>query len=510
MGVALISILSGSAAIVPSGGDESSQDVPFNAKPFGEMMASAAQEAQPDSETLIDNAQIGQLIDQVPAMLLHENNANALAGLAQAQGLTVSSSDIATLAVATVGEQDISHSAAAMLAPLDIEPVAWSVAEPEVVEIVEEGVAIEVDVSTGTIADQSETALRALPVDETLPNIAIDDDLSDTKLPEEGVEQLIGSVQADVVDSTEITVDEVVSPLVAIQENVAPAPSAQLGQSAIAATQKITTDSSAPTIPSVPAATGAPATPSVPAMPAPASAESATPDEDAELNAVIERVLSQASKAPANQNSANQNIAQPASHSPSSDLARNVTQPEIIDKVDALHPQISAHSHATPHEGADRFASLTVLKSEPLFQGRPATASEQVQVTVQQAMKSGLDRVVIELDPADLGRVEVRMDMAKEGRVHVMVIADNRNTLDQLKQDSQDLQRALQDAGLEANAGNMEFHLGGGDSGDEYNDEFARAYGDAVEDARTPDENYIDPLTGHYTVMVNEGLDIKV
>lgn len=78
----------------------------------------------------------------------------------------------------------------------------------------------------------------------------------------------------------------------------------------------------------------------------------------------------------------------------------------------------------------------------------------------------------IRLDPAELGRIDVRLDVDKHGRVTSHLTVDQPATLDMLRKDAPQLQRALEDAGLKTGDGGLQFSLrdqspqgGHGDSG---------------------------------------------
>ena len=88
-----------------------------------------------------------------------------------------------------------------------------------------------------------------------------------------------------------------------------------------------------------------------------------------------------------------------------------------------------------------------------------SAVTEQISVKITKAMQSGMDRISIQLKPAELGRVDVKLEMTGDGRVMTVVTAEKQDTLDLLRRDSSELQRALQDAGLQA--GDMEFNLKG-------------------------------------------------
>ncbi len=88
-----------------------------------------------------------------------------------------------------------------------------------------------------------------------------------------------------------------------------------------------------------------------------------------------------------------------------------------------------------------------------------AQVTEQVNVQIQKAIQGGMDRISIQLKPAHLGRVDIQLEMAGDGRVTAVVSADNKDTLDLLKQDSRELERAMREAGLQMDSGDLSFNL---------------------------------------------------
>jgi chemotaxis protein MotD len=71
----------------------------------------------------------------------------------------------------------------------------------------------------------------------------------------------------------------------------------------------------------------------------------------------------------------------------------------------------------------------------------------------------GKNHFEIRLDPPELGRIEVRLAVDKDGNTTTHMIADRSDTLNLLRNDSSDLQRALQDAGLKTSDNGMQFSL---------------------------------------------------
>lgn len=88
-----------------------------------------------------------------------------------------------------------------------------------------------------------------------------------------------------------------------------------------------------------------------------------------------------------------------------------------------------------------------------------AGALNQVVVQISRAVKNGNDTITLQLHPAEMGTVNVRLDVAADGKVQGTVTADNPQTLDMLQKDSRSLERALQDAGLRADPGSLQFSL---------------------------------------------------
>ena len=90
-----------------------------------------------------------------------------------------------------------------------------------------------------------------------------------------------------------------------------------------------------------------------------------------------------------------------------------------------------------------------------------AQVTEQVTVQISKAIADGVDKIRIQLKPAHLGRVDVQLDISKDGHVTAVVSADNKDTLDLLKQDQRALERALREAGLNLGSNDLSFSMRG-------------------------------------------------
>jgi flagellar hook-length control protein FliK len=142
---------------------------------------------------------------------------------------------------------------------------------------------------------------------------------------------------------------------------------------------------------------------------------------------------------------------------------------------------------------------------------------EQVHVGIKQAAFEGVDRITIQLQPMELGRVDVQIEVGHEGRTHISFAADKPETLDQLQRDARILERALQEAGVKADAGSMEFNLrqGQGQAALQGDSQFGQQQGRteaelaaaAIAEKEAASQ---DGTTLAYNLTLDQGLDIRV
>ncbi len=136
---------------------------------------------------------------------------------------------------------------------------------------------------------------------------------------------------------------------------------------------------------------------------------------------------------------------------------------------------------------------------------------EQISVKITKAILAGNDKITIRLRPANMGRVEVKMELSQDNHLTAIVTVDNRDTLEQLKNDSRSLQRALQEAGLQTNDGDLQFNM----RGQEGQDQEAKGTSDRLsfddEDLATLEAEIIDQplIAADGTVISNGRVDIR-
>ncbi|WP_277981669.1 flagellar hook-length control protein FliK [Sphingomonas phyllosphaerae] len=103
-----------------------------------------------------------------------------------------------------------------------------------------------------------------------------------------------------------------------------------------------------------------------------------------------------------------------------------------------------------PHDGAAQSGSAGVF-------ARLGTIGQDTGVALARGVADGRDHVAIRLDPPDLGRIDVQLSFGQDGGLRAVVASDNRAALDLLRRDLDQLQRALADAGVRADAQSFHF-----------------------------------------------------
>jgi flagellar hook-length control protein FliK len=120
----------------------------------------------------------------------------------------------------------------------------------------------------------------------------------------------------------------------------------------------------------------------------------------------------------------------------------------------------NAASAANPYDFASQLSALREAKGG--MTGLPLPA-EQVILQIARGVKDGSSQLSIQLKPAELGRVDVKLNISSDGKVQGTVVASNPATLHLLLKDVRGLERALQEAGLRADPGSLQFSLANGD-----------------------------------------------
>jgi flagellar hook-length control protein FliK len=136
-------------------------------------------------------------------------------------------------------------------------------------------------------------------------------------------------------------------------------------------------------------------------------------------------------------------------------------QPNFADAV-----KLQGNPPPPLHAAAGSVAPST--SASPAQHTAPAPASAEnatavplagLAVEISARARAGAQRFEIRLDPPELGRIDVRLDVHRDGRVTSHLIVDRAETLDLLRRDALDLERALQQAGLRTSDQSLQFSL---------------------------------------------------
>lgn len=136
------------------------------------------------------------------------------------------------------------------------------------------------------------------------------------------------------------------------------------------------------------------------------------------------------------------------------------------------------------HAAATSTQALSGANIQTVQHGAPQVANtaggpvvgvplQALAVEIAARSRDGSNRFEIRLDPKELGRIDVRLDVDRHGNVTSRLFVERAETLDLLRRDAPNLERALQDAGLKTSDNGLQFSLR--DQGQNQRDERADA-----------------------------------
>jgi flagellar hook-length control protein FliK len=201
--------------------------------------------------------------------------------------------------------------------------------------------------------------------------------------------------------------------------------------------QAVATDTAAPTTPA--------ADTIVPAVTAPTDAAGKPKSEHGIVDAV---------KADASGNSITPPTANAQTHAHLA--AADIGQTPINSSGNGLHAagaiqlQQPGAAATTPATAAQLTATAATNAPVPL---------SGLAMEIAASANSGKTRFEIRLDPAELGRIDVRIDIDRHGQMTSHLTVERPETLSMLRQDANQLQRALDNAGLSTGNGGLQFSL---------------------------------------------------
>lgn len=132
----------------------------------------------------------------------------------------------------------------------------------------------------------------------------------------------------------------------------------------------------------------------------------------------------------------------------------------LIAPADYSQQAIDQMGISTTSAQMSSMAAMTSVVTQSPAASQPHPGTQMVAASLQKGAASGEAKSIrIQLDPPELGRVEIRMEFGKDKTVKAVLMAEKPETFMMLQRDAQLLERALQDAGLEADGDSLSFEL---------------------------------------------------
>ena len=181
-------------------------------------------------------------------------------------------------------------------------------------------------------------------------------------------------------------------------------------------------------------------------------------DENVEGDANLEAMLTHAPKQGAIQNTAD------ASTQKAKELAQQPQTEAHTPATDTVKPtidpmQLANSTQNSVHHGSLGLHAPTAAAHTAATADEPGVPITGLAVEIAARAQSGRNRFEIRLDPPELGRIDVRLDVDRNGHVTSRLMVERAETLDLLRREAPELERALQQAGLKTSDNGLQFTL---------------------------------------------------
>ncbi len=150
----------------------------------------------------------------------------------------------------------------------------------------------------------------------------------------------------------------------------------------------------------------------------------------------------------------------------SADAIANPAQGKVETNDDAPKAPVAqaaadaaTNTNALPAPAATNIANPAVAQTAHQVTAKDGVPDAGLPVEIAAHAQAGKNHFEIRLDPPELGRIDVRLHIDGDGKVTSHVRVERSETLDLLRRDAPQLERALQQAGLKTFDGGMQFSL---------------------------------------------------
>ena len=129
--------------------------------------------------------------------------------------------------------------------------------------------------------------------------------------------------------------------------------------------------------------------------------------------------------------------------------------------VARIAPETASNPTPSPAPSAVTGPAVAHIAPTPTGPAGPVipVPIEGLAVEIAARAQSGKNHFQIRLDPPELGRIDVRLDVDREGNVTSRLVVERVETLDLLRRDAANLERAFQQAGLKTSDNGLQFSL---------------------------------------------------
>src|SRR5260370_28727607 len=139
--------------------------------------------------------------------------------------------------------------------------------------------------------------------------------------------------------------------------------------------------------------------------------------------------------------------------------ATSDARPQAGAQANAPLPPPSVHAETVQQLGVAALTNSPPATPAWTSALPPALPLAGVAVEIAARFQGGTNRFEIRLDPPELRRLDVRLDVDRQGNVTSHLLVERSDTLDLLRRDAPQLERALQDAGLKTGGDSLQFSL---------------------------------------------------
>ncbi|WP_169568148.1 flagellar hook-length control protein FliK [Sneathiella limimaris] len=193
---------------------------------------------------------------------------------------------------------------------------------------------------------------------------------------------------------------------------------------------------------------------------------------------------------------------------PNGDLATSLLTPQVQTDTNAVTSSTAAPGAAIAGVDSTSSSSASQATQANRATAQAGSPAEQVSAQLSKAAKDGVDQIKVQLNPAELGRVDVKMELGHDGRVMAVISADNPDSLETLRQDANQLAKALQDAGFKTGSDSLNFTLNQGNDQGDANQQFAG--GSPLNSEAADEEMALETAAYSNAAGSDSGLDIQV